>query len=224
MKTCCVAACAVLALLSAAVGRAPAGFINFETFSGPSNFADAGNAQALTIHQPFGNVVIQGGVILSRASNLPAANGITIYGTGNAAAIGVTTGMGLTNPISIMFDAPVTGFSLLVLNGNVQSVNYSLSDDAGASTSAMLAANKNGGNHVLSLGGPAASVFTIAATTGQSTPGGMIFDFFIDNISFSQADVAAPEPASLTLLLTGVASMLGYSWRRRKQAAPPVAA
>src|SRR5262245_27467207 len=100
-------------VISAAVATtASAAVIDFETFTGPSTFAAAGNAQILNISTSIGIVTIQGGVILTNATNLPADE-TSIYGTaGNAANIGITTGTGFLNPITITFPVPITNFFL----------------------------------------------------------------------------------------------------------------
>src|SRR5947209_11406608 len=90
-----LAAC--LLVLGASPGLAFGDLIDFETFSGPTTFAAAGNAQTLNVSTSIGTVVISGGVILTNATGLPADE-TSIYGTaGNATGIGVITGLGFTN-------------------------------------------------------------------------------------------------------------------------------
>jgi hypothetical protein len=51
------------------------------------------------------------------------------------------------------------------------------------------------------------------------------FSAVVGNVNYatdflpSAAPSSVPEPASLTLLATGVFGLLGYAWRRRRQAA-----
>src|SRR5579872_2752166 len=87
--------------------------------SGPcsSLFANAGNTQTLNVSTSIGTVKFTGGVLLDGASYLPVDT-TTIYGTaGNAANIGVTTGSGFANPLTITFPTPITNLFLDVLNG-----------------------------------------------------------------------------------------------------------
>jgi hypothetical protein len=46
-------------------------------------------------------------------------------------------------------------------------------------------------------------------------------DFGVDNVDFTPAAAEVPEPASLVLLGTGVAGMIGKARRRRRQIAAP---
>jgi hypothetical protein len=134
-------------------------------------------------------------VILTDATNLPADE-TSIYGTaGNAANIGVSVGTGFTNPLTVTFPVPINNFFLDVLNGNVEGVTYKVADNNGNSNTTTLAPNLSGGNEVVGFAATG-TVVTIAATTGQSTPGGMTWDFFVDNITFDEPlPTTTPEPS-----------------------------
>lgn len=186
---------------------AQADAINFETLTGPSTFAAAGNAQTLNIATTIGTVTFSGGVILTAATNLPADE-TSIYGTaGNAANIGVTVGSGFTNPLVVTFPVPITNFFLDVLNGNVIPVDYQLADNMGNTASFDLVPNLSGGQKTIGFAATGTQV-TITALNGQSTPGGITWDYFIDNIHFDEPlPNQVPEPGTLGLLASGLTGL-----------------
>lgn len=191
----------LLALLIIGGARATfAQVINFEAqcptvaSSGPcaTEFVNAGNAQAVNISTTVGNVLVQGGILLDAATNLPADE-TAVYGTaGNATSIGVTTGSGFTNPITITFTQPIHNFFLTVLNGNTASVNYIVADNAGNSATFTLVPNLSGGQNVIGFAATG-SVVTITAVAATGAP----WDFFIDNLTFNM-----PLPTGLTPIST----------------------
>ncbi|HEV3197846.1 MAG TPA: putative Ig domain-containing protein, partial [Bryobacteraceae bacterium] len=181
-----------------------------------SLFSNAGNAQSLNIPTAIGTVNLLGGVLLDDATNLPVDETV-IYGTaGNSANIGVFPGSGFTNPLTIRFPAPITNFFLDVLNGNTMNVDYRIADNQGNSADFLLAPNLSGGQKTIGFAA-SGTVVTISATTGQSAPGGMTWDFFIDNVHFDEPlpSGATPEPGSMTLIGIGLA-MLGLRRTRKK--------
>ena len=215
--------CAVVLGTALAPG-AFSGVIDFETLTGPSTFVAAGNVQSVNISTGIGTVNVQGGVILTAATNLPADE-TSIYGTaGNAADnIGVPVGTGLTNPITITFPVGINNFFLDVLNGNLQNVNYQVADNNGHSANFVLVPNLSSGQTTIGFAA-IGTVVTIAATTGQSTPSGMTWDFFIDNIHFNEAlppslgGPGVPEPATMLTMSAGMAVLLLVGLRARSAA------
>lgn len=188
--------------------------------SGPcsSLFATAGNAQTLNISTGIGTVKFQGGVLLDQATNLPADE-TAIFGTaGNAANIGVTTGTGFTNPLTITFPVPISNFFLDVLNGNTIGVNYRIADNNGNSANFSLVPNLSSGQKTIGFAATG-TVVTIAATTGQSTPNGLTWDFFIDNVHFNEPlpPNLTPEPGTLMLMGTAVAGLIFLSRTRNRR-------
>ncbi len=167
-------------------GAQPSGFCS-------TLFSTAGDAQTLNISSSIGTVTFQGGVLLNNAANVQADE-TAIYAT---AGNGASTGTGFTNPITITFPRAIGNFFLTVLNGTIQSVTYRLADNVGSSATFVLPPNTNGGHNQIGFTA-AGSVVTIAATTGQNAPSGIIWDFAIDNVTFNQPLPPGLNPISTT--------------------------
>lgn len=201
-------------LVMGLANQASAASINFDDqgLTGPSTFAAAGPAQTLNISTSAGNVQLKGGVILTNATNLPADE-TSVYGT---ASFGDPS---LTNPITLTFANPIQNFFLDVLNGNNQSITYTVADNAGNSSSFNLIPNTNSGQKQIGFAATGTQV-TITSSLGSSTP----FDFFIDNINFDaplppnlQPSTPVPEPSSvLSTLAFGVLSA-GYILKHQRK-------
>jgi len=196
-------------LLSALAGlfgavNASADIIDFESFSGPSTFGGA--EQTLTIPgTSAGTVTITGGTILTAESNLPADE-TTVYGT-------ASFGTGLSQTITLTFANPISNFFVDVYNGQVQTDTFTVADNDGHSVTEAIASNGSSGNALVSF--PAVGT-QVTITTNDSA-----WDFSIDNVGFDQAtpNSTSPEPASITLMLTGSLVLGGILlWRRRQQA------
>jgi hypothetical protein len=218
------AAALTIALLLTSGQHAFAEVIDFENQcsngvqpSGPCStlFSTVGNAQTLNISTSIGIVSIMGGALFDQITNLPADETV-VYGTaGNAASIGVFPGSGFMNPLTITFPRAISTVFLDVLNGNTINVDYQVADNAGHSADLVLIPNLSGGQKTLALAATG-TVVTISATTGQNTPGGMTWDYLIDNIHFDEPlPAAAPEPATDLSIVLGLVVLGILMWRRR---------
>ncbi|MDY6938300.1 MAG: hypothetical protein SWY16_11590 [Cyanobacteriota bacterium] len=198
------------------LNRAFAVTIDFDSqgLFGPSQFSEAGTAQTLDIETSDGNVTLNGGVILTSTTNLPA-NQTSIYGT---ASFGNSS---LSNPLVISFQDSIDNFFLDILNGNTESIVYTVSDNLGNFASFELPPNLVSGQ--TQIGFPAAgSQVTVTSELGSS----IAFDFLIDNISFNEllpntlpdpideGTQSVPEPISIlaSLPILGIGALS----RRRK--------
>lgn len=184
--------------------NASADIIDFESFSGPSVFGGA--PQTLVIPgTSAGTVTITGGTVLTAETNLPADE-TTVYGT-------ASFGSGLLPTITLTFSSPITNFFVDLYNGQTSSDTFTASDNVGDSVTDTITSNDSSGNALISF--PAAGTQVTITTTDPS------WDFSIDNVGFDQAtpDSTSPEPASITLMLTGSMVIGGLLlWRRRRQA------
>jgi hypothetical protein len=119
-------------------------------------------------------------------------------------------GSGETNPLTILFSAPVNGFSAFVLNGD-DTRNYTVSDNLGDSITMSLPSAGSLGAATFSLPGNGLASVQIASADADA------WDFAIDNVTFTQT-TAAPEPGSMLLLVGGSVFLLimwgRQSWRR----------
>jgi hypothetical protein len=209
----------VLAAVTAVALALPAqaSFINFDDqgLTGPSNFSQASpSPQTIDIASSSGNVRLEGGVILTNTSNLPA-NQTSIYGTANF-------GTGLSNPLTITFANNITNFLVDVLNGLSQTIRYEVSDGVNSSVFD-LAPNLSSGATTIGFAA-AGNVVTITSLTAPTTQ----WDFFVDNIRWNLAidcgptgcnPTVVPVPAALPLFLAGALGIAGFGFRsRRKQA------
>jgi len=174
--------------LSAPVSAA---VINFDDqgFSGPTQFDQAGDAQTLRIDTADGKVTFKGGVLLTNATNLPA-NRSTTYATANNIT-NIQNNPTRKNPLVIEFENPVENFFLDVLNGvPVPSLNYTVADDIGNSSTFALESNTQGGFQKIGFQASGKRITitpdTSAAALAPRFSAGA-YDFFIDNVTFNTA-------------------------------------
>jgi hypothetical protein len=183
----------ILVLLLAAVAALPAGTIDFE--------AEAANADGLLTGIPdsplsIGDATFTGGELRRGEIGLVADR------SGVYASQGVF-GFGETNPLTILFAVPVSGFSVTVLNGD-NTAMYTISDDLGNSISASLPSAGAGGAKIFSLPGVGIRGVDISSSNSDG------WNFAIDDVIC----VAAPEPGSQLLLAVGLL-MLSYLVKRK---------
>jgi PEP-CTERM motif len=154
---------------------------------------------------PIGIATFTGGVLLKAESGLPADT-TAVYATANFP--------GLTNPLNIVFSAPVSAFSVLVLNGINDFGSYLVTDNLGGTATALLAPNPSSGAFTFAL---AESGITSVSITGPTfgSPSDLGWDFSIDNVTFTPVSATVPEPGSLALLGSG---LVGIFFRRPKRA------
>jgi uncharacterized protein (TIGR03437 family) len=101
-----------------------------------TEFQFAGPAQTLNVPTSLGTVTFQGGILLDDATNLPADE-TAVYGT--------NTGGGYAQAITITFPTAVTNFYFTLINGVTQTEAYTVSDNAGHSSSFSVLANTSSG-------------------------------------------------------------------------------
>jgi hypothetical protein len=118
-------------------------------------------------------------------------------------------GSGETNPLVITFASPVSGFSVLVVNGDAAE-SYTVSDNLGDSVAKSLPSSVDLGAATFSLSGPGLTSVDITSADANA------WNFAIDNVTFAAA-TSVPEPESL--LLMGVALILLLALRRKQVSA-----
>ena len=147
----CFLAAGIASIASAAV-------IDFETLHGPSTFGAPNQHIDIIFKPPDGVVQFDGGVILTKTTDLPVDQ-TTVYGT--------YSGFN-TNPITVTFPSAVNNFFLDVLNGNTVDVTYRLMDNTGLSRYFTLPPNLSSGQAKIGFTA-SGNVVTITALT---PPGG----------------------------------------------------
>lgn len=181
-----------MAILSSVNTTAHATTIDFESqASGRGGFFTGKPDSPLTI----GMATFSGGELLNNESgNVGDHTGV--YGTALLSG-------GYTNPLHISFSSGVSEFRIEVAaNGNNDT--FTVADNFGDSSSMFLTM---GSTHLFSLTGDGITSVTIK----ESDPD---FDFAIDNVDFSPAASAVPEPSAITLLGTGVLGAASVFGRR----------
>lgn len=183
----------ILILLLAATAALSAGTIDFE--------AEAANAGGFLTGIPDSPLAI--GVATFTGGELRRGEiGLIADQSGVYATQGVF-GFGETNPLTILFAAPVSGFSVTVLNGD-NTATYTITDDLGDSISASLPSAGAGGAKIFSLPGVGIRRVHISSSNGDG------WNFAIDDV----ISVAAPEPGPQLLLALGLL-LLGLLAKRK---------
>jgi len=141
-----------------------------------------------TLSSPLaiGIATFYGGQLLKNEAS--SADTGTVYATAGGAPY--------LNPLTISFSQPVDEFSLVITNNTPDT--YTVAGNVGGSQSLSLNANAF---HIFSLAGNGITSVTISSATP------IFWDFAIDNVTFSAASTAAPEPSlfvSLGLILLWV--------------------
>jgi len=147
--------------------------IDFESLTGPSLFCPT--AAPVTI----GAATFSGGAILTAVTQLPADE-TTVYATANCP--------GYAPAITVTFSTPVSNFSVLVLNGEDATVNYTVASDVGGTVTKSLLPNLSSGADTFNL--PDTGITSVTITRGTSAT---VWDFFIDDVSFTATATTVSE-------------------------------
>jgi hypothetical protein len=147
--------------------------IDFESLTGPSLFCPT--AAPVTI----GAATFSGGAILTAVTQLPADE-TTVYATANCP--------GYAPAITVTFSTPVSNFSVLVLNGEAATVNYTVASDVGGTVTKSLVPNLSSGADTFTL--PDTGITSVTITRGMSAT---VWDFFIDDVSFTATATTVSE-------------------------------
>ena len=147
----------------------------------------------------IGIATFTGGELRNGLINLPADE------TGIYVSEGLF-GSGETNPLVITFAMPVSGFSVLVANGDSQNQTYTVSDDLGDSAIVTLALAGSLTNAARTVALPGSGIRTVSITSANAN----FWNFAIDNVTFS----AVPEPMSVSFVLSGLVLAFWCKHRR----------
>jgi hypothetical protein len=187
-----------LALVGPGVRNVGADVVDFDALASGRGGSFTGNNDSPLVS---GIATFSGGELL----NAESGGGSAPDQTGVYATIGPAfVSGGYSNPLTITFSSPVSGFSLMVTN--VLPDTFTVADNLGGSSSAAIA---TGGQNVFSLSDVGITSVTIMSTTAGNT-----WDFAIDNVTFTPASV--PEPSTMMLGGIGAVAGLGYGAVRRR--------
>ena len=185
-----VAACAV-AMMAASLANAST--IDFETQAAASGSTFTGTPSEVNI----GIASFSGGELLNNVAGL------------GADATGVYASEGIfgseDNPIEITFSAPVSAFSILLVNAD-NTQNYTVSDNLGDSVTKSVASAGALGTATFTLAGAGLTTVDITSANAFS------WSFAIDNVAFTP--VATPEPRVIWLLAACVLICIVVRQRR----------
>lgn len=153
--------------------------IDFDNLSGSSLFSNAGAPLVIS------SATFSGGQLLTNATYLPA-DPTSVYGTASFCT-------GCSPQITIDFAEKVSNFSMLLLNGEIFTVTYTVQDDQGGKSQITLIANSSGGAATVQL--PESNIRQVVISSDPAT-----WDFLIDNVQFSPSGVELIDPVSSEFL------------------------
>jgi hypothetical protein len=157
--------------------------IDFSQFSGPTQYANTQAAPYLsTMGATFG-----GGAILTHETNIVV--GGTVYGTAQI-CLNCTPGM------TINFATPVSGFSVLLINGLPNTVTYQINDHFGITNVTLTSF----ATQVVSLPDMNITELFIQSSTGGSVE----WDFSITNLKFTPAPAVLVDPVPTLVGKAGI--------------------
>ena len=167
--------------------------IDFEAqgASAPNGFTGSLNSPLV-----IGIATFTGGQLLRNQAG--GVDTTAVYATTNQ------TAGSYTDPLTITFSQPVSGFSIVVTNEFPDT--YIVADNKGGSSSLPVNGNTN---QVFTLPDSGITSVTVASNLTFA------WDFAIDNVTFTPALAVAPEPATYLPVASGLFGVLSIFKRRR---------
>jgi|SRR5579859_135860 len=185
---------ALLVCMSMVGASAYADTVDFEAQGGGRGSVFTGTVDSPLV---IGIATFTGGELLDRESRL-SADQTAVYATTNFVS------GGYTDPLTISFSAPVSGFSVFIADGIGGGI-YTVSDNLGGSVSQILPSFTSAGAAIFTL-----SDLGITSVSIFGPMSGINWDYSIDNVTFTPASPApVPEPSSGVLAGVGLVTLFG---------------